>query len=120
MDQERQSRRFKIWEKARQLGPVETQSVAQLQGLLERGVQVLHHEMSGKVVEAVLKYASVSNDLQLVSKREGFFFTQETMLVSLLLLFFTLSLLAMKSKYVLLYVWPPSIDDECHASSACA
>mmetsp|Transcript_6955 Transcript_6955/g.11767 ORF Transcript_6955/g.11767 Transcript_6955/m.11767 type:complete len:314 (-) Transcript_6955:598-1539(-) len=80
VDQERQSRRFKVWEKARQLSPVETQEVAQLQSLLERGVQVLHHELSGKVVESVLRYARVSNDLQLVSKHEGFFFTKETLL----------------------------------------
>lgn len=56
--------------------------MAQLQSLLERGVQVLHHELSGKVVESVLRYARVSNDLQLVSKHEGFFFTKETLLVS--------------------------------------
>ena len=40
VEQERQSRRFKIWERARQLSPNEVQSVAKLQGLLERGIQV--------------------------------------------------------------------------------
>lgn len=82
MDQERASRRFKVWEKARQLSPVETQAVAKLQGLLERGVQVLHHELSGKISEAVLRYAAVSNDLQLHTKHEGIFLNKETVLVS--------------------------------------
>jgi hypothetical protein len=40
VEQERQARRFKIWERARQLNPTETQAVAKLQGLLERGIQV--------------------------------------------------------------------------------
>lgn len=82
VDQERLSRRFKIWERARQLNPVETQSVAKLQGLLERGIQVLHHELSGKIVEAVLRYSSVSNDLQLFSRHEGIFMSKETVMVS--------------------------------------
>lgn len=80
MDQERLSRRYKIWERARQLNPVETQSVAKLQGLLERGIQVLHHELSGKIVEAVLRYSSVSNDLQLFSRHEGIFMSKETVM----------------------------------------
>ena len=81
VDQERYTRKYKIWEKARQLNPDETQSVGKLQALLERGVQVLHHELSGKVVEAVLRYASVSNDLQLFSKHEGIFLAKETLMV---------------------------------------
>lgn len=40
METERQARRYKIWERARQLTPTETQAVAKLQGLLERGIQV--------------------------------------------------------------------------------
>ncbi len=40
VEQERMARKYKIWEKARQLNPAETESVAKLQGLLERGVQV--------------------------------------------------------------------------------
>lgn len=86
VDQERLSRRFKIWERARQLNPVETQSVAKLQGLLERGIQVLHHELSGKIVEAVLRYSSVSNDLQLFSRHDGIFMSKETVMVSYFLL----------------------------------
>lgn len=85
VDQERLNRRFKIWERARQLNPVETQSVAKLQGLLERGVQVLHHELSGKIVEAVLRYSSVSNDLQLFSRHEGIFMSKESVMVSTIL-----------------------------------
>jgi hypothetical protein len=40
VEQERQTRQYKIWERARQLTPTETQAVAKLQGLLERGIQV--------------------------------------------------------------------------------
>jgi hypothetical protein len=44
--------------------------------------QVLHHEPTGRIVEAVLKYAAVSNDLQLYSRKEGIFTATETMMVS--------------------------------------
>jgi hypothetical protein len=43
--------------------------------------QVLHHEPTGRIVEAVLKYAAVSNDLQLYSRKEGIFTATETMMV---------------------------------------
>jgi hypothetical protein len=42
---------------------------------------VLHHEPTGRIVEAVLKYAAVSNDLQLYSRKEGIFTATETMMV---------------------------------------
>jgi hypothetical protein len=41
----------------------------------------LHHEPTGRIVEAVLKYAAVSNDLQLYSRKEGIFTATETMMV---------------------------------------
>jgi hypothetical protein len=49
--------------------------------------QVLHHEPTGRIVEAVLKYAAVSNDLQLYSRKEGIFTATETMMVSVCTLF---------------------------------
>jgi hypothetical protein len=48
---------------------------------------VLHHEQSGRIVEAVLRYAAVSNDLQLYSRQDGIFMSKETVIVSPLLLF---------------------------------
>lgn len=63
--------------------------MAKLQGLLERGVQVLHHEASGKIVEAVLSYSAVSNDLELYSRQDGIFSSKETKAVRPLLSFCT-------------------------------
>jgi len=81
VDQEREVRKYKIWEKVRQLNPIEVQSVAKLQGLLERGIQVLHHELNGNIINAVLRYASVSNDLQLISTTQGILFSKESIMV---------------------------------------
>jgi len=80
VDQEREVRKYKIWEKVRQLNPIEVQSVAKLQGLLERGIQVLHHELNGNIINAVLRYASVSNDLQLISTTQGILFSKESIM----------------------------------------
>jgi hypothetical protein len=88
VDQERMTRKFKIWEKARQLTAEETQSVAKLQALLDRGIQVKHHDVHGNISDAVLRYAAVSNDLQLYSKQEGFFLTKESMMVQAVLVTF--------------------------------
>jgi hypothetical protein len=43
---------------------------------------VLHHEQSGRIVEGVLRYAAVSNDLQLYSRQDGIFMSKETIIVS--------------------------------------
>lgn len=47
-------------------------------------LQVLHHEQTGRIVESVLKYAAVSNDLQLYSRKDGIFMSTETMMVRVL------------------------------------
>ena len=78
VEQERASRQYRIWDKGWQLNSSETEAVAKLQGLLERGVQVLNHEPTGKVIEAVLSYSSVSNDLELYSRQDGIFSSKET------------------------------------------
>eukprot|EP00601_Ochromonadales_sp_CCMP2298_P001133 CAMPEP_0173194082 /NCGR_PEP_ID=MMETSP1141-20130122/14311_1 /TAXON_ID=483371 /ORGANISM="non described non described, Strain CCMP2298" /LENGTH=237 /DNA_ID=CAMNT_0014118479 /DNA_START=515 /DNA_END=1228 /DNA_ORIENTATION=+ len=80
VEQEKAVREFKIWEKHRLLSQVETTAVAKLQALLERGVKVLHHEVSGKITDATLRFSRASNDLQLISSSQSFLFFKETTL----------------------------------------
>ena len=82
VEQERMVRRYKIWEQYRQLNATEVPLVSQLQTLLERGVQVTHHQLSGNIVDnAILRYDSAGNTLELWFQQAGYFSKKDVVLV---------------------------------------
>jgi len=62
VEQEKKIRKYKIWEHFRQLTPSETQLVNNLQSILERGVELLHHQ-SGKIEKSLLLFEAKTNTL---------------------------------------------------------
>lgn len=80
VEQERLNRKYKIWENYRQLNSVEIQYVSQLQALLDRGIQVSHHQLSGKIVDGVIRYEADTNTLVLYTQIPGFLGMKETLM----------------------------------------
>jgi len=79
VEQEKRMRKYKLWENSKHLSQIELSGVDHLKTLLEGGIQVMHHQRStGKIEQAVLKFDTQSNTLELKSlKAPGWFSSSE-------------------------------------------
>lgn len=73
VEQEKRIRRYKFWENSRHLTQLEVDGVDNLRVLLEGGIQVMHHQRSGKIEQSVLKFDSKSTTFELQALKRPVF-----------------------------------------------
>jgi hypothetical protein len=83
VEQEKRTRKYKLWENSKHLNQTELSGVDQLKFLLEGGIQVQHHQRStGRIEQAVLKFDTQSNTLELTPLRAPGWFSSVEQAVS--------------------------------------
>lgn len=89
VEQEKRMRKYKLWENSKHLNQTELSGVDHLKTLLEGGIQVQHHQRStGKIEQAVLKFDSQSNTLELSPLKPAGWFSSVEPAVSFLCVIF--------------------------------
>lgn len=72
-DEERRQRRFKTWESPKLLGDSDSRSVRNIEGLLERGIEMEHHDRNGEKEKVMLHYRKETGCISIRKKTKKYF-----------------------------------------------